>query len=90
MFLYKWRAKFAKSKIFIKLSKNIIKGLKVDCNLMVLRNQNQIFLIFEVILLAVEDKDCQTKIATPQNLVFVNGKNVDILQQNNPKHPKCN
>ena len=89
MFPYKWRAKLAKRAVLIKSATDLVKMLKVDCDLVTLGIQDKIFLIFEVILLAVENQDCQMEIAIRQNLVFVGAENVDTLQQNKPKRPKC-
>ncbi len=87
MFPYKWRAKLAKREIFIKSSTNLIKALRADCDLTALGIQEHILLIFQVILLAVENEDCWTEIAIRQNQVIVSGKNV-IPQQNNLRRPK--
>lgn len=87
MFLYKWRAKLTKRGIFIKSSTDLVKALKADCDLTASGIQEQIPLIFELILLAVENEDCQTEIATRQNLVFVGGENADTPQQNNRRRP---
>ena len=64
MFLYKWGVKLAKSSNFIKLSTDFIKILKTDCNLMASDIQEHISLIFQVILLAVENEDRWIEIAT--------------------------
>lgn len=87
MFSYKWRAKLAKHWIIIKFSTDLIKVLKTDCNLTALGIQKYIPLIFQVILLVVEDEDRRIEIVTCQNLVIVGSKNV-TLQQNNLKRPK--
>lgn len=88
MFLYKWRAKLAKRAVFIKSIIDLIKVLKADCDLAILGIQNKISLILEIILLAIENPDCQMKIAICQNLVSAGTKNVDTLQQNMSKGPK--
>lgn len=87
MFPYKWRAKLAKCGIFIKSSTDLIKALKADCNLTTLGIQKYISLIFQVILLAIEDDDCRIEIATHQNSVIIGSENI-TLKQNNPRHPK--
>lgn len=87
MFSYRWRAKLTKRKIFIKSSINLIKALKVDCNLTALSIKKHIPFILSVILLTIENEDCQTEIAIWQNLIIVSGKYV-TLQQNNPRRPK--
>ena len=58
MFLYKWRAKLVKHGFFIKLSIDFIKTLKVNCNLIVLGIQKNIFFILKIILFTIENDDC--------------------------------
>ena len=84
MFSYKYRTKLAKRGFFIKLLLNLVQVLKADCDLTTLGIQEKILLILQVILLTVENKDCQRKIDIRQNLISVGGKNKDRLQQNNP------
>lgn len=88
MFLYKQRAELAKRRFFIKLSIDLVKVLKVDCDLIILGIQKKILLIFKMILLIVENKDCQREIDIHQNLVFVGNENKDMSQQNNLRPPK--
>ncbi len=57
MFLYKWRAKLAKRGFFIKLSIDLVKILKVECDLTTLGIQKKIPLILGVILSTVENED---------------------------------
>lgn len=76
MFSYKWRAKLTKRGIFIKLSTDLIKALKVDCDQMVSSIQEYISLILQVILFVVEDEDYWMEIATYQNLVIISSENV--------------
>lgn len=83
MFPYKWRAKLAKRGIFIKLSTDLIKALKPDCNLMASGIQEKIFFILGIILSAVENENCQKKIDIHQNLDSIGGENKDTIQQNN-------
>ena len=62
IFLYKWRAKLAKCAVFIKSATDFVKMLKADCNLAILGIQDKIFLILEVILLAIENQDCYNNV----------------------------
>lgn len=62
---------------FIKSSTDLVKTLKADCELTAPGIQEQIPLIIEIILLAVENQDRQIEIAMRQNLVSVGGENVD-------------
>lgn len=87
MFPYKWRVKLAKRAVFIKLAMDLVNMLKADCNVIISGIQDEISLIFEVILLAIENQDCQIKIAICQNLVSAGAENVDTLQQNKPRRP---
>ncbi len=89
MFPYKWRAKLAKCRFFIKSSIDLVKALKADYDLTALGIQKKIPLILGMILSTVKNEDCQREIDIRQNLVSVGGKNKDRLQQNNPRHPKC-
>ena len=89
IFPYKWRAKLAKRAVLIKSAMDFVKMLKVDCDLVTSDIQDKIFFILEVILLAVENQDCQMKIAIRQNLVSAGAENVNTLQQNKPKRLKC-
>lgn len=57
MFPYKWKTKLTKRGIFIKLSTDLVKALKADCNLTALGIQEKIFFILGAILLAVENED---------------------------------
>ncbi len=59
----------------------------MDCNLTALSIKKHIPFILSVILLTIENEDCQTEIAIWQNLIIVSGKYV-TLQQNNPRRPK--
>lgn len=68
-----------KCNFFIKLLIDIIKALKANCNLTILGIQEKIFFILEVILLIVENKNCQKEIDIYQNLVSINSKNKDML-----------
>lgn len=79
----------AKRGFFIQLSIDLIKVLKVNCNLTVLNIQEKIPLILRVILLIVKKEDCQKEIDIRQDLVFIDGKNKDMSQQNNPRCSKC-
>lgn len=88
MFPYKWTAKLTKHRFFIKLSLNLIKTLKIACNLMVLDIKKKISLILRMILLTVENENYQREIIIHQNLVFIGSENKDILKQNNPRYPK--
>ena len=58
MFPYKWRAKLAKRAVFIKSATDLVKVLKADCDLVTSGIQDEISLILEIILLAVENQDC--------------------------------
>lgn len=58
---------------------DFVKVLKVDCNLATLDIQDKIFLIFEIISLAVKNRDCQIKITIYYHLVSIGAKNVDML-----------
>lgn len=49
MFPYKWRIKLAKRGFFIKLSIDLVKALKADCDLTVSGIQEKISLILGVI-----------------------------------------
>lgn len=88
IFPYKWRAKLAKRAVFIKSATDLVNVLKADCDLATPGIQDEISLILEVILLAVENQDCQMEIAIRQNLVSAGAENVDTLQQNKPRRPK--
>ena len=57
IFSYKWRAKLAKRGFFIKSVIDLVKALKVDCNLTVLVIQEKIPFILGMILLTVENED---------------------------------
>lgn len=79
IFLYKWKAKLAKHRFYIKLLIDFIKALKVDYNLMTLSIEKKISLIFVVILLTVENENCQREINICQNLVSVGNENENML-----------
>lgn len=64
---------------FIKSAMNLVKVLKIDCNLAASNIQNKISLLFKVILLVVKNQDCQIKIIIYQNLIFTSNKNIDML-----------
>jgi len=90
MFPYKWRAKLAKrGGVLLNRQRISLKRFKADCELTASGIQEQIPLILEVILLAVENEDRQIEIAMRQNLVSVGGENVDTPQQNNPRRTKA-
>lgn len=55
MFPYRWRAKLAQRAVFIKSATDLVNVLKADCDLATSGIQDKISLIFEVILLAVEN-----------------------------------
>ena len=80
IFSFKQKVKLSKRMVFIKLVTDIIKTLKTDCNLLASGIQNKIYFIFEVILLAVEDQDCEIEIAIYQDLVSIADRNVDVPQ----------
>lgn len=67
----------AKCGFFIKSSIDPAKAFKADCNLTTSSIQEKIPLIFEVILLIVENEDRQKEIDIRQNLVSVGGENED-------------
>ncbi len=79
----------AKRRFFIKLSIDLVKALKADCDLTASSIQEKIPLILEVILSTVENEDRQREIDIRQNPVSVGGKNEDMPQQNNLRHRKC-
>lgn len=70
------------------MSIDLIKALKIDYHLIILEIQEQISLIFEIILLAIKNEDCQIEITICQNMISVGNVNINTLQQNNLKHPK--
>ena len=88
MFSYKWRAKLAKCRFFIKPSLDLVKMFKADCNLPASSIQKKILFILGVKLSIVENEDRQREIDIRQNLVSVGGENEDTPQQNNPRRPK--
>lgn len=58
IFLFEWRTKLAKYTVFIKLTIDIVKALKVNSDIWVLGIQDEISVIFKVIALVVENRDC--------------------------------
>lgn len=68
---------------------DLIKVLKADCDFPTLSIKDQMSLILQVILLAIENQDFQIETAKHQNLIFANDKNVNKLQHNNRRYIKC-
>ena len=79
IFSYKWKTQLVKHGFCIKSSIDFVKVFKVDYNLMTLGIQKKILLFLKVILLIVENEDCQRKIDIYQNLISISSKNEDTL-----------
>lgn len=59
------------------LSIDLIKVLKMDCDLLALDIQEKILFFIEVILSTIKNEDYQREILIHHNLIFISGENED-------------